>query len=228
MALSTLAQLLGLAKSPVAISFVDQPPPGVPRVASGEPASCGYWRRAAEGEVFHTIAEDHKRCPIGAHTHNVPLSADERRQAESLVQTMVGLSYLKTEEVARIPARRKPLRVAVYAPLERAPIPPDVIIVRGNARQLMLLTEAALAAGVAGEGPAMGRPTCAALPAAIESGRTEMSLGCVGNRVYTGADDSEAYVAIPGERLHAIEKQLAVIKRANDELEKFHRSRAQA
>jgi uncharacterized protein (DUF169 family) len=228
MARSTLAELLGLKTSPVAISFVEEVPPGVPRAKPGEPASCGYWRRAAEGEVFHTVAEDHKNCPIGAYTHNVPLSDDERRQATSMVEMMVGLSYLKMEEVAHIPTRGEPLRVAVYAPLERAPIPPDVIVVRGNARQLMLLAEAALGAGIAGTGATFGRPTCAALPAAIESGRTAMSLGCIGNRVYTGADDAEAYVAIPGATLRALEGQLAVIKRANDELEKFHRSRAQS
>ena len=119
MATSKLSQLLGLEKSPVAISFVDQAPQGVARASSPEPASCGYWRRAAEGEVFYTVAEDHKNCPIGAHTHNVPLSQEEQRQAASLVETMVGLSYLKMEEVARIPARNAPLRVAVYAPQGR-------------------------------------------------------------------------------------------------------------
>jgi len=40
-------------------------------------------------------------------------------------------------------------------------VPPDVVLVRGNARQLMLPAEAAQAAGVAGTGAAMGRPTCA-------------------------------------------------------------------
>src|SRR5438445_8324180 len=43
---STLSELLGLDKSPVAISFVDRAPAGVPRAMPGEPASCGYWRRA--------------------------------------------------------------------------------------------------------------------------------------------------------------------------------------
>jgi uncharacterized protein (DUF169 family) len=228
MARSTLSELLGLDKSPVAISFVDRAPAGVSRVTPGEPASCGYWRRAGEGEVFYTIAEDHKGCPIGAHTHNVPLSEEERRQATALVEMMVGISYLKMEEVARIPARGKPLNVAVYAPLERAPVPPDVVVVRGNARQLMLLTEAAMAAGVAGAGPTLGRPTCAALPAAIASSRTATSLACIGNRIYTAARDDEAYVAIPGEALGAVEAQLAVIARANEELEKFHLSRVRA
>ena len=86
-----------------------------------------------------------------------------------LVETMVGLSYLKMEDVPQIPKRRTPLRVAVYAPLAAAPVPPDVVLVRGNARQLMLLAEAAQAAGAAGTGATMGRPTCAVLPEAINS-----------------------------------------------------------
>ena len=90
----------------------------------------------------------------------------------------------------------------------------------------MLLAEAAQAAGVAGSGPAMGRPTCAVLPEAINTARTAASFGCVGNRVYTGAAPTDAYFAIPGAQLADVEERLAVIVRANDELEKFHRARA--
>jgi uncharacterized protein (DUF169 family) len=70
---------------------------------------------------------------------------------------VVGLSYLKIEDVPRISTRKTPLNVAVYAPLAAAPLPPDVVLVRGNAQQLMLLAEAAHAAGVAGNGATMGR-----------------------------------------------------------------------
>jgi uncharacterized protein (DUF169 family) len=220
-----LTDLLRLRTSPVAISFVEAPPSGVPRVAQIEAAGCGYWRRAAEGEVFYTVADDHKRCPVGAHTHNVPLSEAELM---GLVQTMVGLEYLRMEEVAQIPTRKDPLRVAVYSPLGRAPVAPDVVLVRGTARQLMLLAEAAQAAGVAGSEATMGRPTCAVIPQATASARTSASFGCIGNRVYTGAPDDEAYFAIPGAVLGAVEAKLATIVRANDELEKFHRSRANA
>jgi uncharacterized protein (DUF169 family) len=223
-----LADLLRLQTAPVAISFVDSPPQGVRRVAASEPASCGYWRRAAEGEIFYTTADDHKRCPIGAHTHNAPLEPHERDELMGLVKTMVGLEYLAMEEVAQIPTRKDPLRVAVYAPLEDAPVAPDVVLVRGNARQLMLLAESAQAAGVAGVRPTMGRPTCAVIPATTESARTSASFGCVGNRVYTGASDDEGYFAIPGNALSAVEEKLAIIVRANAELEKFHRARAAA
>jgi uncharacterized protein (DUF169 family) len=225
---SSLTDLLQLTSAPIAITFVDQAPPGVAHVSAMEPAGCGYWRRAAAGEVFFTVADDHKGCPIGAHTHNVALSPEEQQGLMGLVQTMVGLSYIKMEEVPLIPTRKSPLRVAVYAPLDAAPLPPDVVLVRGHVQQMMLLTEAAQAAGVAGTGATMGRPTCAVLPETINSDQTAASFGCVGNRVYTGAGENEAYFAIPGRHLASIELSLAVIVRANRELEKFHRARAAA
>lgn len=223
---TTLASLLQLTSPPVAIAFVSAAPPSVQRVAATEPAGCSYWRRASEGEVFYTVADDHKGCPVGAHTHHVNLSPAEQQQLGAMIETMVGLSYLKMADVPRIPTRTAPLEVAVYAPLGQAPLPPDVVLVRGNARQLMLLAEAAEAAGVMGPGATMGRPTCAVLPEAINTDRTAASFGCVGNRVYTGAADTDAYFAIPGAQLGAIETHLATIVHANQELEKFHRARA--
>ena len=73
----SLAQLLSLTSPPVAIAFVDAAPAGVPHLSAGEPAGCGYWRRAAAGEVFYTVADDHKRCPVGAYTE----AARRRRSA---------------------------------------------------------------------------------------------------------------------------------------------------
>jgi uncharacterized protein (DUF169 family) len=222
---SSLARLLNLSSHPVSVTFADTAPAGVPRVAASEPAGCGYWRRAGAGETFFTVADDHKQCPVGAHTHNVPLTAGEQQQLMGLVQTMAGLSYIRLEEVRQIPTRKTPLKVAVYAPLESSSSAPDVVLVKGNARQLMLLAEASQAAGVSGAGPTMGRPTCSVIPEAINAAKTSASFGCIGNRVYTGADDNEAYFAIPGKALEAVEEKLATIVRANDELEKFHRAR---
>jgi uncharacterized protein (DUF169 family) len=90
----------------------------------------------------------------------------------------------------------------------------------------MLLSEAAEHAGVAGQSPAMGRPTCAALPEAINTSRSAVSFGCVGNRVYTAAGDTEAYFAIPGAHVAAMERSLSIVVGANDALEAFHRNRS--
>ena len=143
----SIAELLHLTSSPIAISFVDSAPTGVRHVDATEPAGCGYWRRAAEGEVFYTVADDHKRCPVGAHTHNVMLSSQERNELMGLVGTMIGLQYLKMEEIPLIPTRKTPMKVAVYAPLDAAPVPPDVVLVRGNPRQLMLLSRGSPVSG---------------------------------------------------------------------------------
>jgi uncharacterized protein (DUF169 family) len=225
MSQTPLESLLGLASPPVAITFTDEPPAGVASVAATEPAGCGYWRRAAAGEVFHTTADDHKRCPVGAHTHSVPLTDAEQQDLMGLVGTMVGLEYIRMDEIPSIPTRKTPFRSATYAPLGKAVVKPDVVLVRGNARQLMLLAEAAQSAGIAGTGATLGRPTCAVLPEAINSGATAASFGCVGNRVYTGAGENDAYYAIPGDKLGVLEDKLATIVRANEELQKFHRSR---
>jgi uncharacterized protein (DUF169 family) len=209
----------------VGIAFRSEAPAGVSHAAAG-PASCTYWKRAADGEVFWTDAADHQSCPIGAHTHGVPMTEAKKQELMGLVGTMVQLGYLKMEEVPGIPHRKAPLQIAVYAPLAKMPCEADVVLVRGTAAQLMVLVEAAQAAGVAPDMPAMGRPTCAALPQALEGGRPAMSLGCIGNRVYTGLAEGEGYVAIPAQALAAVSSKLATLARANVELEKFHRARA--
>jgi uncharacterized protein (DUF169 family) len=63
------------------------------------------------------------------------------------------------------------------------------------------------------------------IPAAMQAGQVTTSLGCIGNRVYTGLGDDEFYAAIPGSKLTALVDKLASIVTANRELESFHRAR---
>ena len=217
-----LQDLLGLRRPPVAVSFRDAAPAGVGPVERAGPSSCSYWKLAGEGRTFYTEAPDHYNCPIGAHTHGVDSPPEVRKELEGVVTTMLELGYLRAEEVPAIPHREGPFGVAVYSPLGQAPGEPDVVIIAGTARQVMLLAEAAGAAGL------MGRPTCAALPQAMRTGGGVLSLGCIGNRVYTGLADDELYFALPGSQLGAVAEKLATIARANEELEKYHRQRQAA
>src|SRR2546427_13169522 len=95
--------LLDLKTPPIAITFCDQPPAGVPRVERAEPAGCGYWRHAAAGEVFYTEAADHLNCAVGAHTHTVPMGPEKRKALEGLIDTMVALQYLSSAEARPSP-----------------------------------------------------------------------------------------------------------------------------
>jgi uncharacterized protein (DUF169 family) len=69
-----------------------------------------------------------------------------------------------------------------------------------------------------------GRPSCIALPAAMQHGAVS-SLGCTGNRVYTGLGEDELYIVVPGEKLAAVAEALGVIATANAALEEYARSR---
>jgi uncharacterized protein (DUF169 family) len=219
-----LTDLLRLKTPPVAITFQAAAPANMARAASAGPSSCTYWKRAAEGQTFYTEAADHLGCPIGAYTHGVDMPPAQMQELQGVVGTMVGLGYLRMEEVPNIP-RREAFGVAVYAPLDKAAGQPDVVLLAGNAAQIMLVEEAAQAAGVGGAASVMGRPTCAALPQAMGSGRGVASLGCIGNRVYTELADDQLYYALPGAHLAAVVEKLAGIVNANLELEKYHRAR---
>ncbi len=74
----------------------------------------------------------------------------------------------------------------------------------------------------------MGRPACAMLPQALASHDGVASIGCIGNRVYTGLDDNELYLTVPGASANAVLDQLAVAMHANQALEEYHRERAAA
>ena len=221
-----LQQLLELESPPIAITFRPEAPPGIARVNEVAPSGCTYWKLAAAGNVFYTEASDHYGCAIGSYTHGVELPPAQAKELQGMIETMVGLKYLKMEEVPGIPRREEPFGVAIFAPLAKAPVEPDVVIVRGNAKQMMLLAEAANAAGVTSTGGIMGRPTCAMIPAVMKSQQAAMSLGCIGNRVYNELSDGELYFSLSGPLLSNTTEVLESICSANSNLRSFHQTRA--
>src|SRR6516162_683801 len=137
-----LTDLLSLRTPPVAVTFQMTPPVNAPRVGTPAPSGCTYWKRAAAGQTFYTEAADHYNCPIGAYTHGVDLPPNRAQELPDVLGTMFSLNYVRQEEVPGIPRRRAgTFGVAVYAPLAEAALEPDVILIRGNAKQVMLLAE---------------------------------------------------------------------------------------
>ena len=68
-----LTEALGLRRRPVAVAFRDAAPAGVMKFSGSEPSGCSFWRVAASGRSFYTVAGDHYNCPIGSYTHNLAL-----------------------------------------------------------------------------------------------------------------------------------------------------------
>ncbi len=222
---TAIEELLGLQRRPVAVKFQPSAPEGVAKLDESAVSGCTYWKLAAEGRTFYTDSSDHFGCPIGAHTHGINLPDDTAKELEGLVGTMVELQYISMDEVPGIPQLEGEFGVAVYAPLSDATFEPDAILVSGNAKQMMLLAEAAHAAGISSDASVIGRPTCAAIPAVMQSGSTATNLGCIGNRVYTGLADDELYFVIAGSQLERVVDKLDTIVNANNELHAFHLGR---
>lgn len=219
-----LAIDLDLGRRPVAVAFLDAPPAGVHRYEGVQPSGCSFWRMASDGRTFYTVADHHYNCPIGSFTHNIALPPARAHELDDTLGFMTSIGYLRIEEVPSMPRLPETPGVVVYAPLGATPVDPDVVLFWGPPGKVMLLQEAAIRAGVATNLQTLGRPTCMALPAALGGGAVA-STGCIGNRVYTGLDETELYVAVAGSDLVRITAEASIVRSANATLLQYHRGR---
>jgi uncharacterized protein (DUF169 family) len=214
---TAVKEILGLEKEPIAIGFLDEAPQGLEKWSAGEvPAGCAVWQKAASGQSFYTVPEDHYNCAVGSYTHKIELPEARAGELMETLEFMAGNNYVAMSEVPGIPTLGKTPAVIAYAPLDSASFPPDVVLLSLNPAQAMLIYEAAVKAG-AGNAltNALGRPACAVLPLTLATEATSVSFGCKGNRTFTGLGDGEMYVAIPGARFAAVVEKLSEAHQAN-------------
>ena len=219
-----ISNAVKLPRRPVAVGFLDAAPSGLEQFQGTEPSGCSFWRLAAAGKSFFTIPENHFNCAVGAYTHNIPLSPAREKETEQTLKIMFDLGYVKPEEVPQIPQLSKTPAAIAYAPLGDASFTPDAILFACKPSGAMLLNEAASRAEVGSGAPALGRPTCMALPATLQAGSI-VSLGCIGNRVYTGLGEDELYFIVRGRDLAALADALEAITGANSALQQYAQSR---
>jgi uncharacterized protein (DUF169 family) len=208
------------SRRPVAVTFLDQAPTNVKNFEGSEPSGCSFWRLAAEGRTFYTVPQNHFNCAVGAYTHNITLSPEREKETEQTLKFMFELGYVKPEEIPQIPRLPKAPKAILYSPLGDATAVPDVALFSVKPSGAMLLQEASGRAGVGSGAPTLGRPTCMALPASLVHG-TITSLGCIGNRVYTGLSDDELYVVLRGKDLPSVAEALKTITSANFALKDY-------
>jgi len=219
-----ISKVVRASVRPVAVAFLEAEPATVKKYEGTQPSGCSFWRLAAEGRIFYTVPENHFNCAVGAYTHNIALSPDREKEAEQTLKMMFDLGYLKPEEIPQIPRLPRTPKAIVYSPLAETPVDPDLVLFALRPAAAMLLQEAATRAGVGTGAPALGRPTCMALPASLLHG-TMTSLGCVGNRIYTGLGEDEIYVVLRASDLAKTADQLQLISGANAALRDYARSR---
>jgi uncharacterized protein (DUF169 family) len=229
-----LDALLGLQFRPIAITFSHEPKKGVPSfgaqmpspTADGRtgrvPAGCVFWVEAAAG-AFTTVPEDHGNCSVGSLTHG--LKTVWEVAANSDVAALLESGWATLDAVAALPVIKERFEFISYGPLEETTTDPDVILLRINAKQAMVLSDAM--PGLRFE----GKPQCHIVPMARESDEVAISVGCMLSRVRTGMGNTELTCAIPARRLAEVVRQLnttaaadrAVATYASQDAQRFRR-----
>jgi uncharacterized protein (DUF169 family) len=220
----SLRESLQLTQPPVAISLTNHLPEGVETWAGHSPAGCRFWQEAGS-RVFATSASDHELCSIGLHTHNLEMSPAAATDLGDALKVFAELTYVRDEDVAAIPVLAARPKYVVYGPLAEIPTTADVVLLFMEADQTLILSEASQQL----EGrlpPAMGRPACAVIPQASNTGRSALSLGCCGARSYLDIlTPGVALYAIPGATLEAFAERIEALSKANGILTRFHQIR---
>jgi uncharacterized protein (DUF169 family) len=198
---------LRLATPPLAITFSDQRPDGVaaydepmaPPAPDGRtgrvPAGCVFWIKATE-RTFSTVPEDHGNCSVGRLTHGMATLDDIANNSD--VGELLGSGWVGMEDVLGIPTLSTRAGAVTYGPLREAMMDPDVVLIRVNGRQMMLLSDALPDLRVE------GKPQCHIVAVAKEQGNVAASVGCALSRARTGMRPEEMTCAIPAQRLGEI------------------------
>jgi uncharacterized protein (DUF169 family) len=220
----SLTASLKLTQPPVAVCLTASIPSGVESWSGHSPAGCRFWQEAG-ARVFATTAADHGLCSIGMYTHNLEMSPAAGADLGDALKVFADLGYVRAEDIPGIPVLAIKPKHVVYGPLAQIPLAPDVVLLFVRADQILILSEASqqLEGGLP---PAMGRPACAIVPQARNTGRSALSLGCCGARAYLDVlSDDIALYAIPGATIGAFAERIAALANANAILTKFHQIR---
>src|SRR3954447_10887540 len=218
---NSLAESLHLSQPPVAVCLTQAIPAGVENWSGQSPAGCRFWQEAAT-RVFATSADDHRLCSIGQYTHNLEMTEGSSADLNDALKVFAHLGYVREQDIPLIPVLASKPRYVIYGPLALVPVDPDVVLLFVSADQTLILSEASQQVEH-GLPPAMGRPACAVIPQARNSGRSALSLGCCGARAYLDVlTDDVALYAIPAATLEAFAERVTALSKANEVLSRFH------
>ncbi len=157
-------------------------------------------------EEFYTLNEN-QMCKVGAGAMglgSVPedLVTGELYYKEFELFSTLGASRRTIDMIPVLPPNST--EAILYSPLEETSFIPDVIMVVGNPKQMMLLTQAAMY-GIGGrlETSFSGAQSVCSdgVVQVYKEGTVGVTLGCTGSRAYATLTDDEMIMGIPIELL---------------------------
>lgn len=214
----TLKRYLALNGSPVAVKLAKDPsgiPEGISEIKD-QVRHCQMVNLARkEGAIFYATAQKHQ-CAGGAWALGL------REITQSL---KTGEFYFKLGKFSSWAACKRTIDMiphlasgetyaTVYAPLEKAPFSPHVVLVVAPPRAMLKLAQSSLfrLGGRINSTMAGIQSVCADSTAQTYlTGRPNFSLGCDGSRKFSGIADSEMVMGLPGELLSEIADAITIV-----------------
>ena len=204
-----LTSALHLQVTPIGITFSSERPLGVPAFdepmsvpesdgrAGRVPAGCVFWMRATT-DTFSTVAEDHGNCSVGRFTHGFSSLDDVAGNDD--VAALLGAGWVDEATVMGIPQVSERPGSVTYGPLAMQPngLDPDVVLIRVNGRQMMVLSDALPGLRIE------GKPQCHIVAIAKNDKVPAASVGCALSRARTGMQPDEMTCALPAGELAEI------------------------
>lgn len=216
-----LKQLLGMQTQPLGITFSQTPPAEVGPYNAPMPAAtddgrtgrvaagCVFWMKAQDN-TFTTVAEDHANCNVGSLTHGFKSLAEAAGGSD--IAALVQSGWVSPEVFPEIPVVKTRYQYITYGPLAESPVAPDVVFLRINAKQAMMLSDAW--PGLRFE----GKPQCHIVAIAKEQDEPAVSVGCMLSRVRTGMGNNEMTCAIPAGQLQRLLTRLQAAQAADNQV----------
>jgi uncharacterized protein (DUF169 family) len=212
---------LKMKGSPVALAFAttkDEIPPGMPELDKTIRHCMMVSLARNEGRIFYSTADKHE-CNGGAWALGL----------KELTPTLkTGQFYFKLGKFASRPACERTMKgiphlgmgdtyATMYAPLEKTPFTPDIILIITNPWAMLKLAQSSLfRLGGRAHAEFSGiQSVCSdAVAQTYLTGKPNFSLGCDGSRKFSGIADDEMVMGFPAEMLPEITDAVKIITQA--------------
>jgi len=212
---------LGLKSSPVALRLAhtkDDIPGGMEKLETTVRHCQMVSMARNEGKIFYATSENHE-CTGGAWALGL------REITESL---KTGDFYFRLGKFGSAPACKRTIDriphlesgstyATLYAPLEKAPFVPHVVLIVAPPRVMLKLAQATLfrlGGRVTSEFSGIQSICADATAQTYLSGRPNYSLGCDGSRKFSGIGDDEMVMAFPAELLTELVQAVRIVTQA--------------
>ncbi len=226
-AAKTLKDLLGLAGSPVAIKIVkskDDIPDGVEEIQEATRHCQMVHLARKEGKIFFARPDKHT-CHGGAFALGLKELTPSLESGEFYYALGKFESWPACKRTLNSIPALEPLSTyaTMYAPLEKTPFDPTVVMIVDEPRIMLKLAQATLyrlggriQSSFSGIQSVCGDATAQT----YLTGKANFSLGCDGSRKFSGIADNEMVMGMPIELLTDVVESLKVVTSAPGSVKK--------